>query len=118
MGKFPSCAPKPGDRFPYMLYNYGGVPVNIQERVKGLGFHLFTFTKDKPFSEIQRVAEKYGHILTSETILFSSEVIQLFERLGIESCGCYLIRPDLYIAYRSVKPDSVHFESWLQRFLK
>lgn len=117
LGNFPACAPRPGDRLPYIVYNEDDVSVNIQEKAKGTGFHLFAFTKGMSFVEIQEVAEKYAHILTFESIHFSSETSHLFERLGIKNSGYYLIRPDMYIAYRSVKPEARHFESYLQRFL-
>jgi len=117
LGNFPSHAPKPGDRLPYILYNEDGKEVNIQEKVKGTGFHLFIFTKHTSPDEIIRVAENYTHLLSIETIPYTSETSYVYVRLGIENSGCYLIRPDMYIAYRSDKPEAEHFESYLQQFL-
>jgi hypothetical protein len=116
-GKFPSHAPKPGDRFPYILYNEEGKEVNIHDKVKGTGFHLFVFTKGKSSDGIILVAENYAHLLSIETIPYTSDTRCLYERLGIENGGCYLIRPDMYIAYRSVSQEAEHFESYLQLFL-
>jgi len=117
LGYFPIHAPKPGDRLPYMVFKQDGIEVNFHEKAKGTGFHLFVFAKGMSFFEIQIVAEKYAHILSIESILFTSETGHLFQRLGIENSGCYLIRPDMYIAYRSVKPEAGHFERYLQQYL-
>ena len=63
------------------------------------------------------VAERYKDIMSIETVPYSSGTKYLYERLGIENSGCYLIRPDMYIAYRSDKPEAEHFESYLKQFL-
>jgi len=116
-GNFPSHAPKPGDRLPCIPYNEDGKEINIQEKATGTGFNLFIFSKGTPPDEIIRVAENYTHLLTIETIPCTSETKYLYERLGIEKSGCYLVRPDMYIAYRSGKPEAEHFESYLQQFM-
>lgn len=117
IGHFPSHAPIPGDRLPYILYIEDGKEVIIQEKVKGTGFHLFIFSKLMLPYEIIIVAENYTHLLSIENIPYTSETKYLYERLGIENSGCYLIRPDMYIAYRSGKPEAEHFKSYLQQFL-
>ncbi len=117
LGNFPFHSPKPGDRLPYILYNEDGKEVNIHEKVKGTCFHLFIFTKHTSPDEIIKVAENYTHLISIETIPYTSETSYLYERLGIENNGCYLIRPDMYIAYRSGKPEAEHFESYLQQYL-
>jgi len=118
LGHFPSCAPKPGDRLPYLFYIIDGAEVNIQEKVKGISFHLFIFSKETLPDEIIMVAEKYKNIISIETIPYTSGTITLYERIGIKNTGYFLIRPDMYIAYRSSRPDTGHFERYLQKFLK
>jgi 2-polyprenyl-6-methoxyphenol hydroxylase-like FAD-dependent oxidoreductase len=117
LGNFPYYAPKPGDRLPYILYNKHGKAVNIQENMNGTGFHLLVFAKSTLPDNLLLVAEKYSHLLSIETIPYTSETSNLYERFGIHDNGCYLIRPDMYIAYRSVKPAAEHFESHLQHYL-
>jgi 2-polyprenyl-6-methoxyphenol hydroxylase-like FAD-dependent oxidoreductase len=117
LGYFPSHAPKPGDRLPYIIYNEDGTVVSIHDKLKGTGFHLFIFAKLTSPCEIIRIAEKYTHLLSIETIPYTSKTSCLYDRLGIENGGCYLIRPDMYIAYRSSKPKAGHFERYLQQFL-
>jgi 2-polyprenyl-6-methoxyphenol hydroxylase-like FAD-dependent oxidoreductase len=117
LGNFPSQSPRPGDRLPYILYNDGNKTVNIQEKVSSKGFHLFIFAKGIPPYEFILTAEKYKHLLSIEIIPYLSENIFLYERLGIDNIGCYLIRPDMYIAYRSGKPAAEHFERYLQHYL-
>ncbi|NEW82846.1 MAG: hypothetical protein GZ094_10850 [Mariniphaga sp.] len=116
-GHFPTYAPKPGERLPYINYQEDGKMINIQNKVKSGDFHLFIFSKDASVDAIQKIAGKYTQLLFVETIPFTSGTGDLYKRLGIVNNGCYLVRPDQYIAYRSVKPDAGHFETYLQQFI-
>jgi len=118
LGNFSSLAPKPGDRLPYILYNEDGIEVNIHDKILGPGFHLFIFSRLIPPYEIIKVANNYLHLLEIENIPYTAFTRYLYEKLGMENSGCYLIRPDLYIAYRSCKAEAKHFERYLQRFMK
>ncbi len=115
-GDFPSYAPKPGDRLPFIQYQEDGKTYNIQQNVKSTDFHLFIFSKQNSTDVISRAAEKYVHLLSIETIPYTSETSDLYKRLGIINSGCFLVRPDQYIAYRSSKPEADHFENYLQNF--
>lgn len=114
LGNFPSSAPQPGDRLPYIPYKEDGKALDLREKVTGADFHLFVFSKNSFHDTILKVADKYNRLILVETIPYTPETSIVYERLGIKSFGCYLIRPDLYIAYRSVKPDPGHFESYLK----
>ncbi len=118
-GNFSAYAPKPGDRLPYILYKENGQTFNIQQNVKGLGFHLFIFSKHLETNAIRKIAEKYDQFLSVETIPYTFETKNLYKRFGIADSGYYLIRPDLYIAYRSPKSeaDFNHFENYLRQFV-
>jgi hypothetical protein len=116
-GNFPGKAPLPGDRLPYLLYIDSDKEINIQEKIKGTGFTLFIFTKNSPPVEIIRIAEKYKNVISFETIPFTSETKFLYDRFGIENSGCYLIRPDMYIAYRSATLNTHHLNDYLKQFL-
>jgi hypothetical protein len=117
LGTFSAYSPKPGDRLSYIKYHEDGKEVNVQGKVNGKGFHLIIFTKSTTPREIIRIAQKYSDSITMETICYTSETRYLFERFGIENDGCYLIRPDMYIAYRACKYNAYHFECYLQQFL-
>lgn len=117
LGNFPGNAPQPGDRLPYLVFTDKDKEINIQEKIKRSGFTLFIFTKNSLPLEIIRIAERYKDIMSIETIPYTSETKYLYERLGIENSGCYLIRPDMYIAYRSNTAAAEYFESYLQQYL-
>lgn len=117
LGDFPVNSPHPGDRIPYLVFTDKEKKINIQEKIKVNGFTLFIFTKSSPPVEIIRVAEKYKHVLSFEIIPFRTETKFLYDRFGIKNIGCYLIRPDMYIAYRSNIEDAEYFESYLQKYL-
>jgi len=114
-GYFPAYAPKPGERLPYINYQEDGKMINIQDKVKSNDFHLFIFSKHSSRDTFNRIAEKYAHQLSFEIIQYTSGTDNLFKQFGIVDSGCYLVRPDLYIAYRSAKPDADHFEAYLQQ---
>jgi len=115
-GYFPTYAPKPGERLPYINYQEDGKMRNIQDKVKSKDFHLFIFSKHSSIDGISRIAERYAHLLSFEIIQYASGTDDLFKRFGIVDNGCYLVRPDLYIAYRSSKSVADHFEAYLQQF--
>jgi len=117
LGNFPSQAPKPGDRLPFINFREDGKEMNIHEKSNGTGFHLFIFAKHGVPDAVMRVGDKYTHLLSTEIIPFTPETRNLYERLGIQKSGYYLIRPDQYIAYLSCKPEAAHLEHYLQQFL-
>lgn len=116
MGIFPANAPKPGERLPYFLYTEEEKVVNIQDIVNSTNFHLFIFSKHSSPDAIKKIAEKYMHLLSVQVIRYTSGTSDLYKRLGIVNNGCYLVRPDLYIAYRSSSPEADHFGTYLQQF--
>jgi len=115
-GDFPTYAPKPGERLPYINYQEDGKMINIQDKVKSTDFHLFIFSKHSSIDAINQIAERYANLISFEIIQYTSGADDLFEQFGIVDSGCYLVRPDLYIAYRSAKPGADHFEAYLQQF--
>jgi 2-polyprenyl-6-methoxyphenol hydroxylase-like FAD-dependent oxidoreductase len=112
-GKFPKSAPKPGDRLPYVLFpNEKNETKNIQEYVTSTMMELFVFDEDT--SLLTSIIEKYKDIIRVTVLKRNNK---LFETFGITSNGLYLVRPDMYIAYRSQGVDIENFEAYLRRFL-
>ncbi len=96
-------APRAGDRLPYYLFNFKGNEVNLQDLVKGAFFHLFIFSREPvppEFRDYVRHREKW---LSMQHIPLNKDTLPLYKRLGIGKEGCYLVRPDMYIAYKSKK---------------
>lgn len=114
---FPSKTLRPGDRLPFILYSENGQKVNIQEKVKGTGYQLFIFTSKPITNEIIKCLEKYNNTLSFEIISPSSKNKNLNTKLGLRK-GFLLVRPDMYIAFRSVKPNIRKLENYLDIFLK
>jgi len=116
LGNFPNNAPKPGERLPYVHYQVNGIKYNIHQKVNGANFQLFIFSKQDSSVTIIEAAKKFAHLLTIETIKYSTGTNDLFKRFGIAKNGWYLVRPDLYIAYRSTKTDVDQLENYFQQF--
>jgi 2-polyprenyl-6-methoxyphenol hydroxylase-like FAD-dependent oxidoreductase len=120
LGAFPRHAPQPGDRLPYVLFHEQGRTVNIQDTVKVPAFHLFLFPGTQTETKLQALltaADTFGGATVVETIRLTAETKPLYEALGVQNGGCYLVRPDMYVAYRSAALNSEHFAGYLERFL-
>lgn len=117
LGKFPPYAPRPGDRLPFILFkDTNGKETNIQEKVKNNSFSLFVFTTQVP-KEFIAVTAPFKDLISSETISFNAQTKILYKELGLRKEGCYLVRPDMYIAYRATTFEPAHLSKYLLQFL-
>jgi 2-polyprenyl-6-methoxyphenol hydroxylase-like FAD-dependent oxidoreductase len=117
LGKFPNYAPKPGDRLPFIQFKDAtGNETNIQEKVKGKFFCFFIFSDIVP-KEFISIIVPFNDLFSIETIPFTEPTKILYKEFGIKRNGCYLIRPDMYIAYRADKFDNEHLTKYILQFL-
>ena len=116
-GNFPIDSPKPGDRLPYILFEEDGKTVNIQDKANDARFHLLIFAPQTTAIEFSTIADEYKAILSIEIIPFNSGTTTLYKKLGIKHEGCYLIRPDLHIAFRSNQSGVTHFKQFFNQYL-
>lgn len=117
---FPPRAPKPGERLPYIQFEDKlGQQVNIQNRVDALSLHLFILTgpSQEADSELTVSLKQYEGVITHEIIPLATGTQMLYHSLGIEEKGLYLVRPDLYIGYRSQTLDFSGLRNYLKSFL-
>ncbi|HSX09140.1 MAG TPA: FAD-dependent monooxygenase [Candidatus Saccharimonadales bacterium] len=114
-GIFPKISPLPGDRLPFIFYtNEKGQEKNIQELVTTTKMELLIFENDNTMEDVLNLSlEKYKDTFHITVIKGNKE---LFEAFGIVSDGFYLVRPDMYISYRSQGISVQHFEKYLQQF--
>ena len=117
LGKFPGHAPKPGDRLPFIPFkDASGNETNIQEKIKGKFFCLFVFADAVP-KEIISIVEPFKGLFSIEAIPVTEQTKNIYKEFGIKKNGCYLVRPDMYIAYRADKFDPGHLLKYLSQFL-
>lgn len=117
-GGVPASAPKPGDHMPWLTYKAGGKTCSICDDLDSRTFHLLIFGKQALPGPFQMVIDKYSDVISVKHIANEAGTRDLFKSLGLENEGCYLIRPDLYIAWRSRDFDAMSFSNYLQKFLK
>jgi hypothetical protein len=116
-GEFPKNTPAPGDRLPYVLYKENGKEKNIQELVKITQMQLLLFTgKNENLENTEMIAKKYKSIEITK-IPLNKETENLYKHFGIINKGYYLIRPDMYIGFRSSSDSVKGFENYLSTFL-
>lgn len=63
------------------------------------------------------VACRYNGAIVAETMPLIPETKTVYEALGIQNGGYYLIRPDTYIAFSSALLDSSYLATYLDRIL-
>lgn len=118
LGSFPGKAPRPGDRLPFATFQENKKLINIQDTVKAAAFHLLIFSKNNSEEKIKAIRDlvgKYSPLIQIKVISFSRATTDLYETFGVQNGGFYLVRPDMYIAYRSARFDDEHLKAFLKR---
>jgi len=118
LGWFPRKAPRPGDRLPFGTFREDNQEINIQDKVKTPAFHLLLFSKNISEEKIKPVrdfVDRYGDLIQIYVISFSQSTTDLYEAFGVQNGGYYLVRPDMYIAYRSAGFNVEHLKAFLKR---
>jgi 2-polyprenyl-6-methoxyphenol hydroxylase-like FAD-dependent oxidoreductase len=112
-GELPNHSPQPGDRLPFFQFkDQAGNEINIQEKLRDKFFCLLVFNDRMP-EEIVTAIKPLKDFCSFEVIPFEKQTETLYERFGIKKTGCYLIRPDMYIAYRANKFNSEHLGKYV-----
>jgi 2-polyprenyl-6-methoxyphenol hydroxylase-like FAD-dependent oxidoreductase len=115
LAAFPSHAPRPGDRLPYIPGKE-----NINKVLDGISFQLLLFTVEERSPGIEtslnEVQQEFPHLLRVKEIVLSDETKRLYRTFGIKRSGFYLIRPDSYLAYRCNSLDLSHLFTYLKEY--
>lgn len=107
--------PKPGYRLPYVEFVYESKNTNSHQILNAAGFTLLLLAEELTV-EIQSISEKYK--LAVALLKHLPETDKIYTNLGITNSGYYLIRPDMYIAFRSPTLDSGHLGRYLEHTLE
>lgn len=109
-GRFPRRAPKPGDRWPFLVSG----AIDLQEKVRADRFTLFLFAVNNNFEKMS-FDERFDELIATETVPSTDQTRSLYSTLGIRTNGWYLVRPDGYVACRSTQPGMALLEGFLAR---
>ncbi len=115
---FPSHAPKPGERLPYIVFEAGSESLNMSDLLDSRKYNLLVFGKQEIPESFQKVIDEYNSIISVKHIAAEPGTEVLFETFGVRDEGCYLIRPDMYIAWRSNELHPTELSDYLQHHLK
>ncbi len=110
---FPVHAPKPGERLPYVKE-----PTNLLSSLNSKSFHLIVFGNAVLPELFHVVIDENNEVISVKHIRKETGTMQLFNTFGIKDAGWYLVRPDLYIAGRSLEFNAIDFGKTLQKYLK
>lgn len=112
---FTKKAPKAGDRFPYFP-TITGTTFNW---LKGTSFQVIYFYTIKDNSAIQQL-ENYFNLSKLAIQLHQitkNKDASIFDHLGIQKEGLFIVRPDMYIGYRSGSVDLEDIEIYFEQHL-
>jgi 2-polyprenyl-6-methoxyphenol hydroxylase-like FAD-dependent oxidoreductase len=117
MGAFSRHAPCPGDRVPYIQFRESGEQTDTLQKLRVKNFRVFAFPGKNlraiaPIIEELRRHQKLYSIMSIER---TSETENVYAAFGIVEAGCYIIRPDMYVAYRTSEPDTEHLKKYMER---
>ena len=114
---FSGPAPKPGERLPHLTYEMDGKHVTLYDGLSSSTFHLLIFGKQLLPDAFQAVINKYSGVIIARYIANEAGTQHLFKSLGLKNEGCYLIRPDHFIAWRSQEFNAISLGNYLQKFM-
>lgn len=117
-GNFLKNIPEPGDRMPCVFFQDNDQKKNIQDYLQGIQFHLFVFSKTGCDENklLSLYIEKYQDLIVMHYIPYTTETDVLYKTFGITQEGYYLVRPDMYIAYRSSSLNIEPLTKYLAKF--
>ena len=97
-GEFPSNIPQPGDRFPYFLFN-------------ARSYHLVLF-ENRNLTEVRAFLQSIQKTYSTMIDIHYADK----EKISLPYPGAFLVRPDGFIAYRTVLFDLSHFHSYFAQY--
>lgn len=115
--KFPDSAPKPGERLPYLTYEMNEKYISTYDQLDSSTFRFFIFGKQLLPTPFLTILSNYSDVISTIYIAKETGTQHLFDGLGIKNEGCYLVRPDHFIAWRSQEFNAISFGNYLQKFL-
>ena len=110
-----SSTPKPGDRFPWIRFPESGKNASIFEKLDPLSFNLIVLADSLP-AGVKQIKEQLnlGVLLIPKV----PETGSVYNHLGIKNTGYYLIRPDMYIALKSLNLNIVPLRRFINQRLR
>lgn len=116
--EFPSYSPGPGERLPYLPYSRKGRSYSLHNGMDSSHFYLLIFGRRILPQMFQSVLVKFKHVLSPRYIAFNVDTRIVYQKLGLKETGCYLVRPDMYIAWRSHDFNGEELNDYLETILQ
>lgn len=116
--KFPVHAPKLGERLPYLHFDTGSKSLNLHELIDPLTYNLIVFGNPEVPEVFQKLIDEYSEIISVKHIPAKAGNQQIFKAFGIKTKAYYLVRPDMYIAWRGHGFNDEALRHFLQKPLK
>ncbi len=110
-------APLPGDRLPCIQYFTGTQIFNFQEKISYTSYNLLILGVRELPDKFKSMAEKYNGLIKIIVIPADPGAEDVYRQMVMRHYACYLVRPDMHIAWRSDYLDIRGLERYLQRIL-
>jgi hypothetical protein len=115
-GRFPYGAPRPGDRLPFIEFEEDGARTDLQQLASPVHYTLLVFSRANSTFKADLISG-FEDAITVRKVPYSLEREALYRALGIRREGFYLVRPDMYIAFRSNAGHEQGLRDYLGRWL-
>lgn len=115
-GMFSDKSPLPGDRLPCVQYFIGSSIFDLQEKINYTRYKLLIFGVRTIPSDVQSVVSMYDQVLEAEIIPVNPGTEGVYRMMVRKRQACYLVRPDMYIAWRSDSLDARGLERYLRKY--
>ena len=115
VSSFSDNAPKAGDRFPYFPTNEG----TTFDWLKGTAFKALYFCTETDSPKAKQLEKYFGLAKINIQLreIPATGNASIFKNLGVQKEGLFIVRPDMYIGYRSNKVDLADIEIYFEEHL-
>ena len=112
---FTKKTPKAGNRFPYFPTSTG----TTFDWLKGTSFQVLYFYSTENTATIQRLENylKLSKLTIQLHPITKNKEATLFDDMGIQTEALFIVRPDMYIGYRSSVVDLADLEIYFEQHL-
>jgi hypothetical protein len=106
--EFSNTSPLPGDRLAYVS--------TIQDSITLTKMHLIVFSQSEyTISSLQEIIRPYEKIIQITQMPLNKSTQEIYEVFGIKFPSFYLVRPDMYIAYRGLIENTNSLVQYLKK---
>lgn len=115
-GKFSKQAPEAGACLPNLSYVEHGKKVFLQDMVTDDKYTLLVLEREQPRAKTLFQEAYFQDILNLWYLPYQPNTVDIYRKLGVITYGCFLVRPDNYIAVRCCLHEVENIQRYFECF--